>query len=1153
MSLSQIDLSKKLPSMQLFLAKPSKNIIGKVDGYVFNVLSSVKSKEPNNLKFDMAYKITKDHALIDNKYISKIFEGYLIKTVYNGSTEWYKIQNITKSGQDKDILSITANSLEIELNGKKVINLDETSINCETALVLGLSDTYSSETAEASTTSTVVNVTNHGLVTNDYVSNVTRNALRKVTYIDANSFSVDSVTSQTSGDELVLYKNATKWTIGSIDSSYNTMYRKFQSDFDGLLDYIQNTIVTTFTNSEAVFDTDARTISIVTEASLETDMGYRVKFGQHMIGVSEDSDATKVITRVYPRGKDNLTVTRVNPTGREYIDNFSNYMTTDYMSSSLISSLNSYNTLLSSKAPISDTAETGTTETNITMISHGLSNNDYIVNSSRSRATRSVTVVDSDNVTVDTITDMTVSDNILKYKSGTFGYLLFGLEDLQASLLTKGNELNALILEKTVILDLITAQTSALTIDTYSTVITNTTLTRTLSGLDTGDFYVAMARISTTTGTTASVDSSSESFVADTWSVLAKINSGLTSHSIAITTTQTNVSVRIMILKITSSEFSTSSNEAALIDKYCDDAKQVEIDVKQAEIDTINASITSKNADIATLQDELLYESNFTPSELDELKDYTFMGEFRDENIVGDKDLYDEAVADQLKNCIPQILYKVDVVDFEHSITEQRNWKKLNLNSLIYVQNDNIGIDIQTKLLEIERNFEDSKINLVIGNSKDILSNDDKFLKAIYKSIKTTNTIATNKSGYDNTKSNFNTRNDRISTVPATPVIESDSTAIEHTLNSDGSANITFTWGFTGSGNSYDIDGFYVYTHSSSSDNFYTFGSIESKNDHVNTYKADQRSIKMYGVAANDYYTFGVQAYRIVDADVDSSGELKSAIMQPSLYTENPYQPSSSVNYTGDIDGTSASTVVTQASNSVQLDTSYNNVVINETDGINVIDSNTKSKTIMNSGGFKVQKNTGTASTPVWEDQLSADSNGNLSVNGSITSLATITGGSIQTDTSGERIVLSSSDNLLIAYLDANNYLSIIPNLLGSPVIQLTSNGSVAGYIGLNGAGDLAIFTSGSSDLLIQTSNFFRISGGWAHFKDDTTGNTLATDLSGKSNVGSTTSGTAVSDSHDHGLNSFDYIQCYTSGGVATTLKQWNPYAGSASHTHTTT
>ena len=63
-----------------------------------------------------------------------------------------------------------------------------------------------------------------------------------------------------------------------------------------------------------------------------------------------------------------------------------------------------------------DAAEAGTTATNITMDTHGLSAGDLIINTTRSSAKRVVTVVvDADNVTVASVTDQASTDTIKKY------------------------------------------------------------------------------------------------------------------------------------------------------------------------------------------------------------------------------------------------------------------------------------------------------------------------------------------------------------------------------------------------------------------------------------------------------------------------------------------------------------------------------------------------------------------------------------------------------------------------------------------------------------------------------------------------------------------------------------------------------------------
>lgn len=165
------------------------------------------------------------------------------------------------------------------------------------------------------------------------------------------------------------------------------------------------------------------------------------------------------------------------------------------------------------------------------------------------------------------------------------------------------------------------------------------------------------------------------------------------------------------------------------------------------------------------------------------------------------------------------------------------------------------------------------------------------------------NIVIANGDSWSNTATNFNSRNDRIDTVPADPVVAIDGSAVDHTLNTDGSANISFEWSFNGSGDAYDIDGFVLYLHSSTSPGTYTFGTNPAEETVYYT-TSDKRAFIINGVPADKYYTFGVQAYRMVDQDIDISGVLKSSIIKSSLVTEDPYQPSSSVAFNGDISGT---------------------------------------------------------------------------------------------------------------------------------------------------------------------------------------------------------------------------------------------------------
>lgn len=163
---------------------------------------------------------------------------------------------------------------------------------------------------------------------------------------------------------------------------------------------------------------------------------------------------------------------------------------------------------------------------------------------------------------------------------------------------------------------------------------------------------------------------------------------------------------------------------------------------------------------------------------------------------------------------------------------------------------------------------------------------------------------------------NFDSRNDRNGAAIPAPVINGAGEAVDHALNQDGSANISFEW--TWPGNNADIDGFIVTVRSSYTPGAYTFGTSPAE-ESINYVTPDRRAVILSGVPANAYYTFFVEAYRIVDQDINAAGFILSPRVKPTLAAENPYQPSTSVafggNVTGTINGVSAATVQTSAQN----------------------------------------------------------------------------------------------------------------------------------------------------------------------------------------------------------------------------------------------
>lgn len=163
---------------------------------------------------------------------------------------------------------------------------------------------------------------------------------------------------------------------------------------------------------------------------------------------------------------------------------------------------------------------------------------------------------------------------------------------------------------------------------------------------------------------------------------------------------------------------------------------------------------------------------------------------------------------------------------------------------------------------------------------------------------------------------NFNNRNDRLADAIVDPTIVTDGTAVDHTINGDGSSDMSFEWQW--SGDEADIDGFEVMLYSSASASAYTPGTTPAA-ETVILVPPYKRAMIVTGVPTTAYYTWAVRAYRVVDADIDAGQRMESAWVKPSLAAENPYRPASSIaftgNITGTINGTGASTVSTATAN----------------------------------------------------------------------------------------------------------------------------------------------------------------------------------------------------------------------------------------------
>ena len=165
---------------------------------------------------------------------------------------------------------------------------------------------------------------------------------------------------------------------------------------------------------------------------------------------------------------------------------------------------------------------------------------------------------------------------------------------------------------------------------------------------------------------------------------------------------------------------------------------------KNAEIVTANANIVATKLQMTNLQLLISISNNFTLAQIKERSQYIIEKDWQNSNYWDAQDLYDASLIEFDKVRVPQISVTMDVVNFLEILEMQYNWDKLNLGDLISVYYDKLDINIQAKIIEFQINHEDGGISLTIANVQEIISDEQKFIDDLYKSISTSNVVQIN-------------------------------------------------------------------------------------------------------------------------------------------------------------------------------------------------------------------------------------------------------------------------------------------------------------------------------------------------------------------------------------------------------------------------
>jgi len=152
----------------------------------------------------------------------------------------------------------------------------------------------------------------------------------------------------------------TIWTTGYIDADFDLKYRSFDVSKTTVLDFIFQ-VAETF-GALIIWDTENRTVNFYKPENIGVNRGLTISYKKYLKSINKEEDYENVVTRLKVFGKDGLSIQRVNPTGTDYIEDFSYFMYpfqrdenknvlqhSDYMSDGLCNALLDYQELVESK------------------------------------------------------------------------------------------------------------------------------------------------------------------------------------------------------------------------------------------------------------------------------------------------------------------------------------------------------------------------------------------------------------------------------------------------------------------------------------------------------------------------------------------------------------------------------------------------------------------------------------------------------------------------------------------------------------------------------------------------------------------------------------------------------------------------------------
>lgn len=486
----------------------------------------------------------------------------------------------------------------------------------------------------------------------------------------------------------------TTWAVGDVDPDFELSKRSFEFLDNKLLGSIYD-VANTY-NAIVNFDTENQTVGLRKVELFGQEKGLTFSYESLLKSFDKKSDANELITRLYLEGKDGLTINSISPTGKSYLEDYSYYM---YPFSRDVDKK-----ILQHSSYMSDS------------LCHAILDYQTLIEQNK--------------------------DQFSSLKTAHDGYAST-IATKQSELVDLQNQLKVIY----TIVDNYQLDTSNRPTMFFENVdYQGSTKIVEVNSLQTMHSYAVMAKISNVNNIQVSLNGNIKTITSNKWTLLGKVKD-LNSSSVLITGAGGTV-INLQVTSINDIEYTAAYNDDAIIERYCPNHKQMQIDGIKEEIIVQFGFLDSVSTKITDLQMLLSSGNNFTSEQLIELQRFIKMGTYKNDNCINPEDLLKAGEENFADVKVPQMSMDIDVVYFLSVVEEQSKWDKLVLGDDISVKYERIGINVKAKIIKINYDFEGEKISLTLSNVRNDGTAATKLKEMLKKSTNSSTTIDANKADW---------------------------------------------------------------------------------------------------------------------------------------------------------------------------------------------------------------------------------------------------------------------------------------------------------------------------------------------------------------------------------------------------------------------